>query len=165
VSESLTESLSRLGVRHHHVGFVERSIDDRTLGRWFSVGFRVSGSLVRDPDLGVKCCLLISPWGSPVELVSPLSADAPGPVNSRLRRGGGLDHLAIQVLDFPYAIDLFRHHGYRKISHQKRAMLFDEDVVFFSCGTGLMLELVSAEHGFAPWAVSKSDEVVIPFEL
>ena len=72
-----------------HIGYVVSEMD-AAVRRWVEGGAVVVIEPTDDPIQRVTCCLLDS-HGTPIELVAPLGDDSP--IGSRLKRGGGLDHI------------------------------------------------------------------------
>jgi methylmalonyl-CoA/ethylmalonyl-CoA epimerase len=73
-----------------HAGFVVPRID-RAIDRWVAEGYSLSVGPTEDPIQRIVCTLLANSIAA-VELVEPVD-DRRSPVDSRLKRGGGLDHL------------------------------------------------------------------------
>ena len=86
-----------------HLGYVVASVE-KAMKRWTAQGYEVWIEPTSDPVQGVVVALL-SDGTVPVELVSPIDGDTPSPVEARLRRGGGLDHLCFYVDDVAGALE------------------------------------------------------------
>lgn len=79
--------------RIFHWGYVVSDMD-RALETWREQGSRMLVPPTVDPIQNVRCCLLIYRSSVPIELVAPMP-EGPSPLSSRLRRGGGLDHVCL----------------------------------------------------------------------
>lgn len=83
--------------RLHHVGYVVESIADTVQDFVKSVAGNWDGAVILDPLQKVRVTF-IQPAGEQTvlfELVEPAATDSP--VNSFLRRGGGLHHVCFEV--------------------------------------------------------------------
>ena len=83
-----------------HIGYVVRDMAS-ALQRFEAEGAVVVIPPTADPVQRVSCCLVRGDGAVDIELVAPL---VPGdsPIEARLKRGGGLDHLCYFV---PYVRD------------------------------------------------------------
>lgn len=129
----------------HHVGYVVAKMD-RGVRQFVAEGARVVIEPTDDPIQKVTCALLQLADGSHVELVAPIDPDD-SPVNSRLRRGGGLDHLCFTVDDVRAALDAEEAAGGTIVCDPVHAVTFDETIGFVLRRSGLLVEYMS---GAAP---------------
>ena len=99
-----------------------------------------------DPVQGVVVALL-SDGTVPVELVSPIDGDTPSPVEARLRRGGGLDHLCFYVDDVAGALEHEVEEAASMIVCEPvYAVAFERTIGFVQRKTGLVVEYMSCER-------------------
>jgi methylmalonyl-CoA/ethylmalonyl-CoA epimerase len=127
--------------RLHHFGFVVRRMD-RGIAQFTTEGARVIIEPTDDPIQKVTCALLEMPDGSHVELVAPIDPED-SPLTSRLRRGGGLDHLCFSVPDVQVAIDAEVASGATVVCEPVHAVTFDETIGFVLRRSGLLVEYMS----------------------
>jgi methylmalonyl-CoA/ethylmalonyl-CoA epimerase len=96
----------------HHIGYVVSSIAETVEDFAESVYGTWDGAIIHDPLQQVRVTF-IRPYargqGVMFELVEP--ADANSPVNSFLRRGGGLHHVCFEVPDLEIELESVRLHG------------------------------------------------------
>ena len=123
----------------HHIGFAVKDITE-ALPKWFLDGYTVVISPVDDVGIGVVCVLLSDQSGLSVELVAPL----PGTdsLSSRLRRGGGLDHICYVTENLPAQLELERENGALIIMEPIVSVLFSSPVAFVLRTTGLLVEFI-----------------------
>lgn len=81
----------------HHVGFVVASIDKSVEGFARSLGLSWNGRIFADPVQRVRVTFLGGEGTPQIELVEPDAPDAP--VQSFLKKGGGLHHVCYEVAD------------------------------------------------------------------
>ena len=123
----------------HHIGFAVKDITE-ALPKWILDGYTVVMSPVDDVGIGVVCVLLSDQSGLSVELVAPL----PGTdsLSSRLRRGGGLDHICYVTENLPAQLELERENGALIIMEPIVSVLFSSPVAFVLRTTGLLVEFI-----------------------
>jgi len=126
------------GIRLHHIGYVVRRMD-RAIGQFEAEGARVVIEPTDDPVQRVTCALLELADGSAIELVAPIDAED-SPVSSRLRRGGGLDHLCYSVGDVRAALDAEVERGATIVCEPVHAVTFDQTIGFVLRRSGLLVE-------------------------
>jgi methylmalonyl-CoA/ethylmalonyl-CoA epimerase len=126
-----------------HLGYVVRDMS-RALRRFEAEGAVVLIPPTDDPVQGVSCCLLRVDDAVPIELVAPL---VPGesPVESRLKRGGGLDHVCYFVEDIERALDIERARGSVVVCEPVHAVTFDRAVAFVQRRSGMVVEFMATE--------------------
>jgi methylmalonyl-CoA/ethylmalonyl-CoA epimerase len=95
----------------HHVGFVVASIPDAVQGIAKSLDAEWDGEITHDPLQAVRVTFLRrqNPADPLVELVEP--AGDKSPVQSFLKRGGGLHHLCYEVDQLEKQLELSRLNG------------------------------------------------------
>lgn len=124
-----------------HVGYVVSRID-AAVGRFMNEGFEVQIPPTPDPNQGVYVAQLTD-GVTPVELVSPIGPEAP--VNSRLKRGGGLDHLCYAVEDVASALEKEELRGGIIVCQPVYAVAFQRTVGFAFRKSGLIVEYMALE--------------------
>jgi len=124
-----------------HVGYVVRDMD-AALRRFRAEGAEVVIAPTPDPIQRVSCCLLRCDGAVDVELVAPL---VPGdsPVESRLKRGGGLDHVCYLVDDLDAALAAETANGALTVCEPTYAVTFDRTIAFVQRRSGLIVELMT----------------------
>lgn len=133
--------MADLSMDLHHVGYV---VADMARG---IRSFEAEGAILEipptdDPIQRVTCALLRLADGTAVELVAPIDPDD-SPVTSRLRRGGGLDHLCYAVDDVQAALDAEEEAGSLIVCEAVHAVTFDETIGFALRRSGLLVEYMS----------------------
>jgi methylmalonyl-CoA/ethylmalonyl-CoA epimerase len=126
-----------------HLGYVVRDMA-RSIQRFETEGAVVLIAPTEDPIQRVSCCLLRLDDAVLLELVAPL---VPGdsPVESRLKRGGGLDHICYFVDDVADTIATERAAGSLVVCEPVHAVTFDRVVAFVQRRSGLVVEFMSKE--------------------
>jgi methylmalonyl-CoA/ethylmalonyl-CoA epimerase len=83
----------------HHFGFVVESIQKAAVGLTRSMAMNWDNNIIHDPLQRVRVAFLRGPNAAEpaLELVEPAGVNSP--VNSFLRRGGGLHHICYEVGD------------------------------------------------------------------
>lgn len=124
-----------------HVGFVAKSMS-RSLRSWQASGGQILIPPTRDPEQNVDCALVAWKSGLPIEIVSPGDPALPSLVASRLRRGGGLDHLCFFSDDLH--ADIVRHQEDGAVLNVPPVYgcVFDRNIAFLTHRTGLLIELM-----------------------
>jgi catechol 2,3-dioxygenase-like lactoylglutathione lyase family enzyme len=124
----------------HHFGYVVRDID-RAIEQFTREGAMLEIAPTTDPIQGVTCALLRTAPGTAVELVAPIDPDD-SPLASRLRRGGGLDHLCFSVPDVGLALERERALGGTVVCEPVHAVTFERTVGFVLRRSGLLVEFM-----------------------
>lgn len=137
-----TPSFPAGGDRLAHVGFVVRDID-KELKRWVGAGARLFIAPEIDPLQKVWCALIGFPETLPIELVAPVAGET-SPIEARLKRGGGLDHICYFVDDVGAALADFEERGGVVVVSPIYGSVFDRMIAFLQMRTGLIVELMSA---------------------
>lgn len=108
----------------HHVGYVVPSIADG-VERWKATLGAVSASGIFDDPIQRARVLFLefASGGTCIELVEPLSADAP--VAHFLEKGGGLHHLCFEVDDILQHITRMKAQQALLVRQPKPAVAFD----------------------------------------
>lgn len=122
-----------------HVGYVVRNVET-AMKRFVDEGYEVQIEPTPDPIQNVYVAQL-DDGITPVELVSPLGEGSP--VESRLKRGGGLDHLCFAVDDVAAAVAAEEEKGAMVVCEPVPAVAFDRTVAFMFRKTGLIVEYMS----------------------
>ena len=124
-----------------HLGYVVRSID-RAVSRFEREGAVLTLPPTPDPRQGVHVALLRLDGAIDVELVSPIEEGA-SPVDSRLSRGGGLDHVCYFVPDVARALADDESRGGLIVCPPTFACAFGRDIGFVQRRSGLVVEFMS----------------------
>ena len=128
-----------------HLGFVVRDMD-RALRRFEAEGAVMTIAPTDDPIQRVSCCLLRMDGAVDIELVAPL---VPGdsPVEARLKRGGGLDHVCYFVDDVTETLRAETDTGGLVVCQPTYAVTFDREIAFVQRRSGLVVEFMSRQPG------------------
>jgi len=130
-------------VKISHLGFVVRDIDFAKR-LWLSKGYKENIPVVFDPNQNVYCCLLQLDEEIPIELISP-GPGSQSPVDSRLSRGGGIDHICYEVSDLEDQIAHLTSRGYRIIVPPIHAVMFRQRISFLMSPGGLLVEYLEVK--------------------
>ena len=127
-----------------HLGFVVRDMH-RALKRFEAEGAVVVIPPTDDPIQRVSCCLVRCDGAVDIELVAPL---VPGdsPIEARLKRGGGLDHVCYLVDDVSEALASELAAGALVVCEPTHAVTFDRQIAFVQRRSGLVVEFMSRER-------------------
>ena len=125
-----------------HIGFVTKSMS-RSLKAWQASDAQIIIPPTRDPKQNVDCALVAWKSGPPIEIVAPGDAEKPCPIEARLRRGGGLDHLCYFSDDLIADIALHKKGGAILNTTPVYGCVFDRNIAFLTHRTGLVIELMS----------------------
>ena len=128
-----------------HIGYVVADMD-RAVRRFETEGSVVVISPTEDPIQRVSCCLVRTDDAIDIELVAPL---VPGdsPVEARLKRGGGLDHVCYFVDDLEDSLASEIGAGAFVVCEPTYAVTFDRDIAFVHRRSGLVVELMTRSPG------------------
>ncbi len=137
-SESIT-AFSGAGDRLAHIGFVVRDIE-KELKCWTAGGAALFIEPELDPNQKVWCALVGFPSALPFELVAPSAADSP--LQARLKRGGGLDHVCLFVDNIDTAFADYQARGGLPLVAPVYGVVFDRMIAFVQMRTGLVVELM-----------------------
>jgi len=124
-----------------HIGYAVPRMD-RALKTWMSLGAKLVIPPTLDPIQNVECCLLVYEGAVPVELVSPLP-DGPNPLESRLAKGGGLDHVCIFADDVETEVERIRALGGFVVVKPCYGVVWDRTLAFVQTTAGLLVEVMS----------------------
>lgn len=128
-----------------HIGYVVADMD-RAVRRFETEGSVVVISPTEDPIQRVSCCLVRTDDAIDIELVAPLvSGDSP--VEARLKRGGGLDHVCYFVDDLEESLASEIGAGALVVCEPTYAVTFDRDIAFVHRRSGLVVELMTRTPG------------------
>jgi methylmalonyl-CoA/ethylmalonyl-CoA epimerase len=124
-----------------HLGYVVRDMD-RAIRRFEAEGAEMIIPPTDDPLQRVACCLLRCDGAVDIELVAPL---VPGdsPVESRLKRGGGLDHICYLVDNVADALLAEDAAGSITVCAPTYAVTFDRQIAFVQRRSGLVVEFMA----------------------
>lgn len=125
----------------HHIGYVVSDME-RSIRQFEREGAVVTIGPTDDPLQRVTCALLRLVDGSALELVAPTD-EADSPLASRLRRGGGYDHLCFAVADVRAALGAEVDDGATIVCEPVHAVTFGETVGFVLRRTGMLIEYMS----------------------
>lgn len=125
----------------HHIGYVVRSMRS-ALTRFTDEGAVVVVEPIEDPIQRVEVALLRTDGDVPIELVAPIPG-VDGPIESRLKRGGGFDHLCYSVRDVAATVDADEARGSLVVCRPVFAVAFSRTVAFVQRRTGMVVEYIS----------------------
>ena len=128
----------------HHIGYVVRSMKS-ALSRFTDEGAVVVVEPIQDPIQRVEVALLRTDGDVPIELVAPI-AGVEGPIESRLKRGGGFDHLCYSVRDVAASIAEEAERGSLVVCEPVFAVAFTRTVGFVQRRTGMVVEYISVDE-------------------
>ncbi len=128
----------------HHLGYVVVNMD-RSIKQFVDEGAELEITPTDDPIQRVTCAMLRLADGTGVELVAALEPDD-SPITSRLRRGGGLDHICYQVGDVQAALDEEEASGAAIVCAPVHAATFNEMIGFALRRSGLLVEYMSQSN-------------------
>lgn len=131
-----------------HVGFVVADMAS-AVERWVEGGAEVVIPPTRDPIQGVLCCLIRDAGAVDIELVAPLEAGS-SPIESRLKRGGGLDHICYLVESLEESLAEERSRGSLVVCEPVYAVTFQRDIAFVHRRTGLVVEYMTSYETSPP---------------
>jgi methylmalonyl-CoA/ethylmalonyl-CoA epimerase len=126
-----------------HLGYVVADMP-RALKRFEAEGAVVVIAPTDDPIQRVSCCLLRCDGAVDIELVAPLVA-GDSPVEARLKRGGGLDHVCYFVDDVADALAAEVAAGSIVVCEPVHAVTFDREIAFVQRRSGLVIEFMARE--------------------
>jgi len=125
----------------HHIGYVVRSMTS-ALRRFTDEGATVLVEPIDDPIQRVTVALLSIDGDVPVELVAP-TAGLDSPIEARLRRGGGFDHLCFSVEDVAASLETEEERGSLIVCPPVFAVAFTRTVGFVQRRSGMVVEYIS----------------------
>jgi LAO/AO transport system kinase len=130
-----------------HIGIAVH--DPAELVAWFDQVFGVSTS--EPEDVGRHRLRFVQTGGANLELVQPLSHDAPV-ARFLEKHGPGLHHLCLRVPDIDAAVAALKARGIQLIDETPRAGAHGSRIAFIhpSSAHGLLVELKAIEHPPAP---------------
>ena len=131
-----------------HLGYVVRNMES-ALKRFVREGAQELIAPMDDPLQGVRVCLLNLEGGVEVELVSPLNVED-HPVQARLARGGGLDHICYFLDDLDAELEREKERGGLVVCEPIYAVAFLRDVAFVHRRSGLVVELMTRHQTEPP---------------
>ena len=124
-----------------HIGYV---VDDihKALKRFLKAGAQLLLPPTQETQQRVWVCLIEMEGGVKLELVAPIDVSN-HPLQARLSRGGGLDHLCFEVNDLQAAVAYEREHGAELLCQPTKAVAFKGyELAFVSRRSGLVVELL-----------------------
>jgi len=124
----------------HHIGYVVRTIGP-VMSRLIDEGATVLIEPVDDPIQRVTVALLMVDGITPIELVAPIEGMS-SPIESRLKRGGGMDHLCYSVDDVAGALGHEEGNGALVVCKPVFAVAFGKQVGFVQRRSGMVIEFV-----------------------
>lgn len=127
-----------------HLGYVVKDID-RGVSRFEKEGGVLTLPPTADPIQGVYVALLTIDGAVDIELVAPI-VRGDSPVESRLARGGGLDHVCYFVDDVPTALVADETDGSLVVCQPTYACAFRREIAFVQRRSGLVVEFMSREE-------------------
>lgn len=126
-----------------HLGFVVRDIE-KEVSRWVKSGAALFIDPEFDPIQNVYCALVGFPAALPFELVAPGGENSP--VQARLKKGGGLDHVCLFVDEIEPAFEAYQARGGLPLVTPVYGVVFDRKIAFVQMRTGLVVELMQSHR-------------------
>ena len=130
--------MDRPDIDLHHVGYVVADME-RSIRAFTREGATVLIEPTEDPIQKVICALVGIDGEVPIELVAPIDPED-SPVTSRLRRGGGMDHLCYSVDDVTAALEYEEERGAMIVCEPVPAVTFNRIIGFAHRRSGLLIE-------------------------
>lgn len=127
--------------RIFHWGYVVPNMD-RAVKTWLAQGAEMIVPPAVDPIQNVSCALLVYGGAVPIELVAPLP-EGPNPVEVRLKKGGGLDHVCFFTDDIVADIAALQEAGGMVVVQPCYGAVFDRTLAFVHTRAGLVVELMT----------------------
>lgn len=127
--------------RVFHWGYVVPNME-RAMSAWQKAGAVVAVPPAADPIQNVACALLVYKGAVPVELVAPLP-EGQNPLESRLRKGGGLDHVCLFTDDLDADLETLLKEGAMTVVEPCYGAVFDRRLAFVVTRMGLTVELMT----------------------
>jgi methylmalonyl-CoA/ethylmalonyl-CoA epimerase len=127
-----------------HLGYVVPDMD-AAVRRWTEGGAEVVIAPTDDPIQKVTCCLLRTDGAVDIELVAPMTR-GDSPVENRLKRGGGLDHICYFVDSLDEALEREKETGSIVVCEPVYAVTFNRDIAFVHRRTGLVVEYMTTHE-------------------
>lgn len=127
--------------RVFHWGYVVPDMA-RALTAWQKAGAAVVVPPAIDPIQNVACALLVYKGAAPIELVAPLP-EAKNPLESRLKKGGGLDHVCLFTDDLESDLAALVTEGGITVVEPCYGAVFDRQLAFVVTRMGLTVELMT----------------------
>lgn len=128
----------------HHIGYVVPRIGP-ALNRFVDEGATVLVEPIDDPIQRVTVALLRADGDVPIELVAP-TPGLDSPVEARLRRGGGFDHLCYSVPDVADCLAVESERGSLIVCEPVFAVAFTRTIGFVQRRSGMVVEYISDEE-------------------
>jgi methylmalonyl-CoA/ethylmalonyl-CoA epimerase len=126
-----------------HLGYVVADMG-RALRRFEAEGAVVLIPPTEDPLQRVSCCLLRTDGAVDIELVAPLTR-GDSPVEARLTRGGGLDHVCYLIDSLTESLAEEIEAGAVVVCEPTYAVTFGRDIAFVHRRSGLVVELMTRD--------------------
>ncbi len=137
----MVEPNNAAGLELAHIGYVVNNMDG-ALKRFVREGATIVMSSCHDPIQKVHVAVVELPGNVLIELVAPDDSGS-SPVEARLGRGGGLDHLCYFTDDIEAAIKTETEQGAVVVCEPVFAVAFNATVAFVHRRTGLVVEYMT----------------------
>ncbi len=124
-----------------HFGFVVPNME-KSLHQWRDQDVQMVIEPTIDPIQNVICTFFIFQNCLPIELVAPTGIGN-SPLDSRLRKGGGLDHVCRFVDDVKLAADESAAKGSIVLVKPTIGCVWNREIAFVYLKSGLILEFMS----------------------
>lgn len=128
--------------RVFHWGYAVPDME-QALEAWRQSGAHIIVPPAPDPIQNVSCALLVFREAAPIELVAPLNEAHP--LKSRLKKGGGLDHVCLFTDDIHADIADFEKRGAITVVAPCYGAVFDRTLAFLMTPVGLVVELMTRQ--------------------
>ena len=129
--------------RVFHWGYVVPNME-RAVKTWVAQGAELVVPPAVDPIQNVSCCLLVFMNAVAIELVAP-QPQGPNPVETRLKKGGGLDHVCLFTDDIASDLKTLEEQGGVVVVPPCYGAVFDRRLAFVTTRGGLVVELMTSK--------------------
>jgi methylmalonyl-CoA/ethylmalonyl-CoA epimerase len=131
-------------MRISHLGFVVNSIE-LELDTWLKAGYEISIPKTFDPIQNVFCLLLAKFGEVNIELVAP-SAKGKTPLEARLKKGGGLDHICYKTSNLEARLMTEKLNRSLIVCEPVYAETFKSRIFFVMRPGGLLVEFLEVKE-------------------
>lgn len=138
---TLTQLAAKQAWSLNHIGYVTNNLEEANEA-WLASGAEQVIKPSTDPVQRVNCSLL-NFAGTPIELVAPANTVEDSPLQSRIKSGGGLDHICYNICSFKQLDSIEGRRMMRQISNIEYATIFDRYIQFYIMRTGLIVEFMA----------------------
>lgn len=124
-----------------HIGYVVKNMR-RSVKTWEKNGANLIVPAAVDPIQNVECALFFWKDSAAIELVAPMKT-GPNPVENRLSKGGGLDHICVFSDDLEADVEAAQLDGGMLVVPPCYGAVFDRNLAFIQTRLGLTVEYMT----------------------